>query len=425
MKPTFRSLLTVAALALTGLTTCQLAAADWPQWRGPHRDGQSTETGLLPEWPKAGPKLLWQVKDIGSGFSTPSVVGDRLYLLGNEGLENEFVRALSTQDGHRVWTAKLGSVGNPRQQPNYPAARSTPTVEGKFLYALGSDGDLVCVDVEDGRERWRKSLRRDFGGQPGEWAYAESPLVDGAAVICTPGGSTATMVALRKTTGDVLWKCALPAGGDASYACPILFEAGGIKQYVQFLPVGLIGVEAGTGKLLWQYVRSAKGSPAVIMTPLTDGDRIYSGAFRAGGALVQAVKTGGSFAARELYFNSKLPVGLGGVVKVGDYLYGSSGQGILCVEFKTGAIQWEERGLGPSSWLVADGRLYLHAENGDVALLEPSPKAYREKGRFTPPDQPPRLNQMEKAWAYPVIANGRLYLRDQNSLWCYDIKAGK
>ena len=415
----------LSILALTSLLTTALHAADWPQWRGPQRNGHSSETGLLKEWPKDGPKLIWQVKEIGSGYSTPSVVGERIYLISNEGLENEFALSLSAKDGSRVWSAKLGGVGNPKQEPSYPAARSTPTVDGKFLYALGSDGDLACLETASGKEHWRKSLRKDFGGQPGVWAYSESPLVDGDALVCTPGGSNATMIALNKNTGAVIWKCALTEGVDASYACPIIFESGGVKQYVQFLQKGLIGVDAKTGKLLWRYERSAQGSPAVIITPLADGDYIYSGAFRAGGALVKPVKKDGAFAAEELYFNNKLPVGLGGVVKVGDYFFGSSGQGIMCVDFKTGEIKWEERAIGPSSWLVADGRLYLHAEKGDVALLEPTPEGYREKGHFTPPNGPARLNQMEKAWAYPVIANGRLYLRDQVSLWCYDIKAGK
>ncbi len=402
--------------------TATLHAADWPQWRGPQRDGHSAEKGLLPEWPKDGPKLVWQVKNLDSGYSTPSVVGDRIYLISNQGLENEFALALSTKDGRRLWSAKLGGVGNPKQEPSYPAARATPTVDGRLLYALGSDGDLVCLETANGKERWRKSLRKDFGGKPGVWAYSESPLVDGDALVCTPGGSEATMIALNKNTGAVIWKCAIPGDVEASYACPIVFEADGVKQYVQFLPAGLIGVDAKTGNLLWRYERSAQGSPAVIITPVADQGFIYSGAFRAGGALVKPAKKEGAIVAEEIYFNNKLPVGLGGVVKVGDYLYGSSGQGILCVEFKTGTIKWEERGIGPSSWLVADGRLYLHAERGEVALLEPTPEAYREKGRFTPPDQPTRLNQMEKAWAYPVIADGRLYLRDQNSLWCYDIK---
>jgi outer membrane protein assembly factor BamB len=426
MKQSARFPVPASVLELT-VATCLLSstlpAADWPQWRGPQRNGQSSETGLLQEWPKDGPKLVWQVKDIGSGYSTPSVVGDHIYLLSNNGLENEFALALSAKDGNRVWSARLGDVGNPKQEPNYPAARSTPTVDGKLLYALSSDGDLVCLETANGKERWRKSLRRDFGGQPGVWAYAESPLIDGNALICTPGGSNVTMIALNKNTGDVIWKCALAEGGDASYGSAIVFESGGVRQYVQFLQKGLIGVEAKTGKLLWRYERSAQASPAVIMTPLADNGYIYSGAFRAGGAVVKPVRKDGTFVADELYFNNKLPVGLGGVVKVGNYLYGSSGATVMCVDFMTGDIKWEERAIGPSSWLVADGRLYLHAEKGEVALLEPTPEAYREKGRFTPPDGPTRLNQMEKAWAYPVIADGRLYIRDQSSLWAYDIRA--
>jgi len=416
-------ILGLAVLALIVASTVQ--AADWPQWRGPHRNGQSAETGLLQSWPKEGPQLLWQVKDLDSGYSTPSVVGDRIYLISNEGLENEFALALSAKDGRRVWSAKLGAVGNPKQEPNYPAARSTPAVDGKFVYALSSDGMLVCLETANGQERWRKSLRVDFGGHPGDWAYSESPLIDGEALICTPGGSNATMIALSKTTGAVIWKCALSGKDDASYASPIRFESGGVKQYVQFLQLGLVGVDAKTGKLLWRYERSAKDSPAIVITPLADASCIYSGAFRVGGALVKPVKKNDAFVAEEVYFNNKLPVGLGGVVKAGDYIYGSSGTSVMCVEFKTGAIKWEERGIGPSSWLVADGRLYLHAESGDVALLEPTPDAYREKGRFTPPDGPARLSQMEKAWAYPVVADGRLYIRDQGSLWCYDVKAGK
>jgi outer membrane protein assembly factor BamB len=368
--------------------------------------------------------LLWQVKEIGAGYSTPSVVGDRLYLLSNEGLENEFALALSAENGSRVWSTKLGVVGNPKQDPNYPAARSTPTVDGNVLYALGSDGDLVCLETASGKERWRKSLRTDFGGKPGVWAYSESPLIDGDALICTPGGSNATMIALNKHTGDVIWKCALAVGGDASYSGPIIFESEGVKQYVQFLQQGLISVDAKTGKLLWRYERSAQGSPAVILTPIASGGTIYSAAFRAGGALVRPAKKDGVFAVEEIYFNNKLPVGLGGVVKVGDYFYGSSGQTVMCVEFKTGVIKWEERALGPSSWLVADGRLYLHGENGDMALLEPTPEAYREQGRFTPPDRPPATGG-SKAWAYPVVSDGRLYIREWNSLWCYDVKAAK
>jgi outer membrane protein assembly factor BamB len=349
-------------------------------------------------------------------------VGSTIYLLSNEGLENEFALALSTKDGSRIWSAKLGKVGHPEQDPNYPAARSTPAVDGKSVYALGSDGDLVCLEKDNGKERWRKNLRTDFGGKYGEWAYAESPLVDGQALICTPGGRNTTMVALNKSTGNVIWKCAMPQADDASYSSVVAAKLSGVKQYVQFLSKGLAGVEAKTGKLLWRYERTAKDSPAVVITPLVSDGCIYSAAFRAGGAVIKPVKKYGAFTVEEVYFNNKLPYGLGGVVKVGDYFYGAVNQSSMCIEFKTGTIQWEERGVG--SWLVADGQIYEHDENGEVALIEPNPKGHIEKNRFTPPNRPVDPKQ-SKAWPHPVIADGRLYIRELNSLWCYDVRAGK
>lgn len=411
----------LATFAATLLLNSALHAGDWPQWRGPHRDGVSAEKGLRGSWPKEGPPLAWQVSDLGGGYSTPAVVGDRLYVLGNEGLENEYVQGRSVKDGKRLWSARLGKVGNPQQNPNYPAARSTPTVEGNWLYALGSDGDLVCLDTATGKERWRKSLRTDFGGQPGIWAYSESPLLDGDKLICTPGSSNATLVALNKNTGAVIWQCAVPGGDAAAYSSAIVVEAGGLRQYVQFLEKGLVGVDAKSGKFLWRYAKTALNSPAVIQTPIADGNLIYSAAYRAGGGLVKLKADNGNVAPEETYFSPKLPVGLGGVVKVGDFFYGSTGQAYLCVEFASGTVKWEER-TSPAASFYADGRLYLHAENGDVVLLEPSPEAYRERGRFTPPDLPKRINQMEKAWEYPVVANGRLYIRDAGMLWCYDVR---
>lgn len=408
--------------AFTALTAAR--AADFAQWRGLLRDGHSPETGLLQEWPNNGPKLLWHGTNVGGGYSTPSVVGDRIYLLGSDASE-ETVYALNTKDGSKVWSAKLGKIGHPEQQPNYPGARTTPTVDGKQLFALGSDGDLVCLEIASGKEIWRKHLRRDFGGQYGEWAYSESPLVDGDKLICTPGGTNATVVALNKRTGAVLWKCAVPEGSAAGYASVLSTEFSGVKQYVQFLTSGLMGIDPGTGKLLWRYEKTGKGSPAVIITPLISDGLIYSGAFRATTALIKPVLKDGAFTVEEIYSNGKLPAGLGGVVKVGDYFYGSGSTAAMCVEFKTGTVKWEERSLGAGSLLVADGRIYSHAESGDVVMFEPSAAGYREKGRFTPPGLPKRANPMEKAWTYPVIAHGKLYIRDKENLWCYDVKAGK
>jgi outer membrane protein assembly factor BamB len=412
-----------ASLILAAISNLQ--ANDYPQFRGPQRNAVSAETGLLQEWPMGGPKLLWQVKDVGAGFSTPSVAGERIYLLGNEGLENEFVLALAARDGSRAWSTKLGKVGHPEQNPKYPGARSTPTLDadGRNLYALGSDGDLVCLQAADGSEVWRKHLRTDFGGKYGEWAYAESPLIDGDALICTPGGASATMVALNKRTGEVIWKYAAAEADDATYSSANIAEFSGVKQYVQFLSKGLVGVDAKTGRQLWRYEKTAKGSPAVIITPLVSDGLIYSGAFRATTSVIRPVLKDGVFTTEELYANNKLPVFLGGVVKVGDYFFGSSDVAAMCVEFKSGVVKWAERGPGPCSWMVADKRLYLHAENGDVALIEPASEGFREKGRFTPPGVPDHGNA--KAWPHPVVANGRLYIRDLNSLWSYDVRAAK
>jgi len=405
-------------------TAAEGRAADWPQWRGPDRDGISQERGLLQQWPKEGPKLLWKRTDIGSGYSTPAVVGDRLFLLANEGLENEFVAALAVQDGRRAWSTRLGAVGNPKQQPEFPAARSTPTVDGDRIYALSSDGDLACLEKDSGKKRWQKSLRADFGGKSGIWAYAESPLVDGNTLVCAPGGSQATLVGLNKTSGEVLWKCALPEGDDAAYGSALVIEAGGVRQYVRLLQKGLVGVEAKTGKFLWRYAKPVSPfNAANIPTPIAGEGIVYAAAAGAGGGAVRLQAKDGAIAAESLYFSPSLPTAIGGAVKLGNYLYGTTAQAMLCLEFATGQVKWKERGLGAASLCYADRRLYLHGENGDVALVEPSAESYIEKGRFTPPDEPKHKNQMEMAWAYPVVANGRLFIRDHGCLWCYDVSA--
>ncbi|HJT30616.1 MAG TPA: PQQ-binding-like beta-propeller repeat protein [Pirellulales bacterium] len=410
-----RFLLLTGFLSLVGLT---LAGANWPQWRGPHRDGLSAETGLLAKWPEGGPKLLWQVNDVGGGYSTPAVVGERLYLLGNEGMDNEFVQALDVANGKQMWSVKLGKVG-PNKGPQYPGSRSTPTVDGSLLYALGSDGDLACLEASSGKEHWRLNLRDDFAGKPGNWAYSESPLIDGDVLVCTPGGSEATLVGLNKTTGETIWKCAVPGGDEAAYASAIVVEAGGVKQYVQFLQKGLVGVEAETGKFLWRYDATAKGSPANIPTPVAHEGFVFSGTGRGGGGVVKVSAEGDKVMAEEVYAHGKLPTSIGGAVLLDGFLYGTNSQGLLCVGFATGELKWQDRSVGAGAVCYADGSLYVHGEEGDVALVEATPDAYHERGRFTPPDQPDRGRS--KAWAYPVVANGRLYLRDMGTLWCYSV----
>lgn len=408
---------TIAFIVFIGVIASFANAADWPQWRGPNRDGISKETGLLKEWPKEGPKLLWQLKEIGAGYSTPSVVGGRVYVMSNEGMDKEFVQALDANDGKQIWTTTVGKVG-PNEGPQYPAARSTPTVDGDALFALGSDGDLACLETKTGKIRWQKNLRKDFQGKPGNWAYSESPLVDGDAVVCTPGGVEATLVALNKKNGELIWKSAVPGGDQAAYSSIVIADADGVKQYVQFLQKGLVGLDAKTGKFLWRYDQTVKGSPANIPTPVAYNGYIYSSTGKGGGGLVKVKNKGAE--AEQVYHNPKLPTSIGGAVKIGDNLYGTTAKTLVCANFTTGDIKWQEASVGAGSLCSADGRLYIHGENGEVALVEATPEAYREKGRFTPPDQPDRGRS--KAWAYPAIADGRLYIRDAGSLWCYDIK---
>ncbi|MDZ4778652.1 MAG: PQQ-binding-like beta-propeller repeat protein [Planctomycetia bacterium] len=411
-----RPLFAVMLVALSPLVTW---ADDWPQWRGPHRDAISAETGLLQAWPAEGPKLVWQVNDVGAGYSTPAVVGDRLYVMGNEGTDNEFVQARSVADGSVVWTVTIGKVG-PNRGPQYPGSRSTPTVDGDMLYVLGSDGDLTCLETASGSEVWKQQLRADFGGMPGQWAYSESPLVDGDTLICTPGGATATVLALDKRTGEAIWKAALPEADEAAYASAIIANGGPSgKQYIQFVQKGLVGLDAATGTPLWRYARTAEGSPANIPTPIVSDNFVYSAASRSGSGLVKLVEADGALKAEEVYFQKGLPAAIGGALKLGDQLYGTSGAGMMCVDFATGEVKWQERGIGTGSICLADGRIYLHGETGEAALIEPSVEGYKEHGRFTPPNQPDRGDA--KAWAYPVVANGRLYLRDATSLWSFDI----
>ncbi len=391
---------------------------DWAQWRGPNRDGKSTESGLLQQWPEGGPKLIWEVQDLGDGYGSPSVNDGMIYLVVNQGLEKESVLALDAKDGSQRWVTQIGKVGNPDQRPNYPAARSTPTVVGDSVYVLGSDGDLACLELGSGSIRWKHSLRSDFGGSPGVWAYAGSPLVDDDIVVVAPGGEAAALVALNRNTGEPVWKAAVPGSKEAGYASIVTGSIGDVKQYIAYLGMGLVGVEAATGKLLWSY-DGTKGQ-ANSATPLVSDNLVYSGAGRVGGGLVKLISKSDGFDAEQVYFSPKLPNAQGGSILIGDHLYGGGRATMMCIDFKSGEVLWEERIPDSASMCYADNRLYLHLNNGDVKLVEPSPEGYREQGSFSPPNQPDRGKA--KAWAYPIVANGRLYIRDLGTMWCYDLR---
>ena len=371
------------------------------------------ETGLLQEWPKDGPPLRWKRTDLGEGYSTPSVVAGRVYLQTNKD-GDEFLLALDEQTGKDIWATKIGTVGK-NEGPQYPGTRSTPTVDGDRVYGLASDGSLACLGT-DGKPKWQKHLARDFGGEVGAWAYTESVLVDGDVVVCTPGGKTATLLALNKLTGEPVWKSAVPGGDVADYASIVAVEAGGRRQYVQFLRKGVVGVDAKTGKFLWRYARTVDMA-SNILTPVVAGNKVFTSA-RPGGGLVELTVEGDSVMAKEVYFDKTLTSSFGGAVLVGGHLFGATQQGVFCAEFGTGKVAWTDRSVGAASVCAADGRVYLRGHTGGVALIEATPAEYREKGRFRQPDRGPK-----PAWPHPVVANGGLYLRDWNTLLCYDVKA--
>jgi len=406
------ALASIAALAFVS----SAFAVDWPQWRGPDRTGISADKNLLQEWPKDGPKLRWKITDLGTGYSAPAIVKGVVYIQTTR-KGDEFAVALDEKTGKETWATKIGKVGANRG-PQYPGTRATPTVDGDRLYCLASDGELNCLDTA-GKVIWHKNLAKEFDGAVGAWAYTESVLIDGDELICTPGGSKATLAALKKETGDVIWKSEVPGGDIADYASVMIVEAAGRKQYVQYMRKALVGVDAKTGKFLWKY-SATQDQGASMLTPVVSKDTVFVAGARKGGGLVALKAEGDGVTAKEVYFDKAVAPGIGGAVLLDGYLYGFSGANLFCAEFATGKVQWKEASVGASALCFADNRLYVRGQKGEVALVEVNPKMYVEKGRFTQPER-----TRTPAWPHPVVANGGLYLRDMDVLLCYDISAEK
>ncbi len=452
-----------------------LASADeWPQWRGPNRNGLSTETGLLKTWPEGGPKLVWQTSGLGGGYSTPSISGGKIYVMGSKDQPDtggkggfgggggkgkggsggkggfggggpsypESVLCLNEADGKPIWSTEIGKT-----QGGYPCPRSTPTVDGDRVYAISSNGVLACLDAGTGKLIWKKDFK-DFDGSCGMWAYAESPLVDGDRIICTPGGDSATLLCLDKMTGEEIWRSsakgikAKPREGGkrgfggggkgkggfgggfggkgsystAGYASAVNATLGGTKQYVQFISGGVVGVHAKTGKILWHY-DEVGGSGQSTLTPIVKDESVFVSATKTGSGRAKVTGAGEKFTAEQAYFITELQNHHGGLVLVDGYVYGTNNTGLVCLDFNTGKILWQNRSVGKGSITYADGHLIVRGENGTVALVEATPEEYREKGRFRQPDRSGQL-----AWPHPVVSGGKLYLRDWDRLFVYNLK---
>jgi outer membrane protein assembly factor BamB len=433
------SRLPLAGLAL--LLTASLARADnWPQFRGPKRDGVSAEKGLLKKWPEKGPVPAWSFKDAGEGFSSLAIADGKVYTLGTRG-KQEIVLCLDAAKGTELWAHDIGPIFTFKGNYYGDGPRSTPTVDGTRLYALGAQGILVCLDISAAKpkEMWRKDFVKDLRGvmmdSGGSYGYSESPLVDGNLLICTPGGPKGTLAALDKTKGTVVWRSDLQQ--EAPYSAAMVAEINGVRQYIQTSYDGsnedsyLNGFSAKDGKRLWSHlIVSMKTIYDLAPAPIVTGNLVFQTTWDS----CHLFEIGKDMTATDLYPKKakknqcKLTVNHGGVVLVGDHLYGYAERGWMCQEFKTGKQAWSEEefvGRKSGSTISADGMLYLYTDDGKVGLAEANPKEFTLVSDFDLPKHSKYktgTSQDTGSWSYPAIANGCLFLRDRELIFCYKIK---
>ena len=390
-------------------------ALDWPQWRGPNRTGVSTEKGLLKQWPQGGPKRLWLNSQMGNGYSSFAIAKDKLYTMGSRRGTEQLI-CLDANTGREQWAANLGEElsngwgGGPR---------GTPAVDGNHVYAMSGKGDLICTDLA-GKIQWQASMGRLGGKTPG-WGYTESITVDGNLALATPGGKQGAVVAFNKQTGAVVWQ-SKQFTDDAQYASVLPATHNGGRQYIQLTQNSLVGLDARNGNVLWKS--GWGGRTAVIPTPIFSNGKVYiASGYGAGSKLVNL---GAGNRASDVWANKVMKNHHGGVILLGQHLYGySDGAGWVCQDFATGREVWsEKRALGKGCLTLAEGMMYCVDESrGDVVLAAANPKGWRESGRFRLAPQSRIRSSRGKIWAHPVVANGKLYLRDQEHIYCHNISA--
>jgi outer membrane protein assembly factor BamB len=409
MKP--RLLLTLITLAPLALTT--VIAADWPQWRGPNRDDLSKESGLLKSWPEGGPQRLWLYTNAGNSYSGPAIVAGKFYTAGTRD-NAEIVLALDANTGNELWAAPIGPIldngwgGGPR---------STPTVHDGQIYALSGKGNLACVNAADGKVIWQKTMGTLGGKVPG-WGYTESVLIDGDRVVCTPGGSKGAIAAMNRKTGEVLWQSTEFTDG-AQYASIIPAKINGADTYVQLTMQSIVGIAPKDGKVLWK--EPFPGRTAVIPTPIVRENLVYVTAGYGVGC--KQIKINPDNTVELVYENKVIRNHHGGAILVGNHVYGHADPGWVCQDFKTGTEVWNHRNFGKGAIGYADGMLYcLEEGSGKVVLIEASTAGWKEHGRFTLEPQSQIRNKQGRIWVHPVISNGKLYLRDQDLIYCYNVK---
>jgi outer membrane protein assembly factor BamB len=418
--------LTLLVLLLKATDQASAVNGNWPQWRGPNRDGISSEMGLLQSWPEGGPRKIFTATGMGGGFSSVAVTGGRIYTLGDR-RDGQYALAFNEADGKPLWATRVGEV----HQDEYGGPRSTPTVDGNLVFVMASEGTLVALESATGRHLWSKSLTRDYAASTPGWLFAESPLVDGPNVMVSPGSRRAAMVALEKTSGKEIWRSAQTSFGSGGvegpdYSSIVISNGAGVKQYVRLEGRGVIGVRASDGQFLWGYNRVANGT-ANIPTPVISGNLVFtSSGYQTGAALLELTPSGDNrVSVNEKYFleGRTFQNHHGGMVLLGNYIYAGHGHNAgfpMCIELATGKVMWggdfRNDGSGSAAVTAADGHLYFRYQNGVMMLIEATPTAYREKGKFQIP------GVRNPSWSHPVVTGGRLYLREQDALHVYDVR---
>ena len=401
-------------LTMVLLVTSSVHASDWSQWRGPNRHGRSTETGLLNEWPEGGPRLIWTVEDIGQGYSTVSIKDGLIYITGIVG--EELVVTAFDLDGNVKWRTPHGPGWS--RQRSRPGSRATPTVDGDRLYLISGHGKLASFHRTTGKKLWTVDLMSTFDGKVPGWGGAESVLIDGDRLICTPGGQRVGVVALDKITGKTIWE-GDPLETPAPYASPILVEFGGVRQFVSLVQSGLVGVDANDGRFLWRYRRAAPPNRPACSDPLYfDGYVFGASGYNNGGGLVKLAVEGTGVTAAEVWETNEMVNQHGGMVIVDGHIYGNHHNGWSCLSWETGEPKWHDKGVGKGSLTYADGMLYCVSEqSGTVGLVRATPTAFEMTGTFKMPS-----GGEGPYWAHPVVCGGRLYLRHADALHAYDIQ---
>ncbi len=385
---------------------CSLsAAAQWSQWRGSERTGISNETGLAGSWPASGPKKVWTSEGLGAGFASFSVSDGRLYTQGQRS-GSQYVIAIDAASGKKLWEVPTGRGFSERRGGG---PRGTPTVDGDRIYALSAAGNLICLEAATGKKIWESNLLDRFSVSNIRWGISESPLIDGDVIVVNPGGRGASVVALNKADGKLIWKS---QSDEAGYSSAIVTEVDGVRQYILLTGEGGIGLLAKNGELLWRYNGVANGT-ANVATPIFHDNHVFlSSDYGTGCVLLKLTASG----AEEVYFNRDMRNHYGSSVLVDGVLYGSSSRILTAMDFKTGAVLWRDRSVGKSQVIYADGKLYLYSEDGILGMARATPDGYEELARH-------EIGQREfRTWALPVIIDGKLIIRDQDTAWAFDIR---